>query len=345
MEVPDDTGKWKVGAESNKGGPKYKNHGVLLGLGVKINSDDSRAELGEEPMEQPDDEAVGAAAVRGPEEEEQLSQPPSPDPTPVPRNNRARSKSGAVKGSMALRIYRSFSRAHDDDEDEEDAAGNAVLNAPLTNLDQLYTQARGADVLLKEKVKAWALVSNGLFPIDYVPDEETSNTTQNWSTVAAEVTHMRNNPHAPAFIKWSEAIQDPSKEKYIKWGKIKTVDRAIEKLLRSYKTDVSRLLDVCRQSIVFESIGDLCRCLGSIRGDADIQVVRIKNRMEPSYDSTVSAGYRDVVLNMRITSKRAVHLRVDTHVCELQLMLRDFAEMKHDQGHKRYKQFRDTRGE
>eukprot|EP00961_Rhodomonas_salina_P084674 1137472-Rhodomonas_salina.1 len=37
--------------------------------------------------------------------------------------------------------------------------------------------------------------------------------------------------------------------------------------------------------------------------------------MEPSYDSTVSAGYRDVVLNMRITSKRAVHLRVDTHVC------------------------------
>ena len=101
--------------------------------------------------------------------------------------------------------------------------------------------------------------------------------------------------------------------------------------------DVSRLLDLCRQSIVFDSAADLALCLAAIRADSDVLVVRVKNRMDPHplthsdrscCDSQPVAGYRDVAINLRIRSQAAVRLGLDGHVCELQLLLRAFAELK-----------------
>jgi hypothetical protein len=37
------------------------------------------------------------------------------------------------------------------------------------------------------------------------------------------------------FVKWREASKNPAKARWIKWGKIKTPERAIEKAFRSYK--------------------------------------------------------------------------------------------------------------
>eukprot|EP00960_Hanusia_phi_P023156 684325-Hanusia_phi.AAC.1 len=51
--------------------------------------------------------------------------------------------------------------------------------------------------------------------------------------------------------------------------------------------------------------------------DPELEVVRIKNRLDPGDDSRLSGGYRDVAMNMRLVSERGVEGRV----CELSLRL------------------------
>jgi hypothetical protein len=58
------------------------------------------------------------------------------------------------------------------------------------------------------------------------------------------------------------------------------------------------------------------------------QVLRVKNRFSLGYDSAQSAGYRDVGVNLRICTPSTRALGAAVHVCELQLILRPFAELK-----------------
>ncbi len=87
-------------------------------------------------------------------------------------------------------------------------------------------------------------------------------------------------------------------------------------------------MDLCRQSIVFDRIEDIVQCLETMTNDTEAIVIRVKNRLDHSYDSSLSAGYRDVALNVRIATKDSIELGIETHVCELQLLLRPFAELK-----------------
>jgi hypothetical protein len=66
-------------------------------------------------------------------------------------------------------------------------------------------------------------------------------------------------------------------------GVLKSVDRSVEKLARVYKGNVSLLLDVVRQCIVFQSVTDMLEALRIIKADVDVDVVRIKNRMCKRY--------------------------------------------------------------
>ncbi len=50
--------------------------------------------------------------------------------------------------------------------------------------------------------------------------------------------------------------------------------------------------------------------------------------MDIDYDAAKSAGYRDVLLNMRILSNETAALGIETHICEVQLLLRSFFDMK-----------------
>ena len=56
--------------------------------------------------------------------------------------------------------------------------------------------------------------------------------------------------------------------------------------------------------------------------------MRISNKMDPGFDSRASAGYRDLALNLRLVTPATERLGADTHVCEVQLILREIAELK-----------------
>ncbi len=99
-------------------------------------------------------------------------------------------------------------------------------------------------------------------------------------------------------------------------------------LLCLFWQDVSRLLDLSRQSIVFDSSVDIAACIRAVREDSDAHVVRIKNKLDPSFDAGPYGGYRDVAVNLRLTTPAAICLGLESHVCELQLLLRPFAEFK-----------------
>ena len=58
-----------------------------------------------------------------------------------------------------------------------------------------------------------------------------------------------------------------------------------------------------------------------------IQVVRVKNRYDNARGAA-AGGYRDLSLNLRVTSVEAQELGVDGHVCEVQLILQSFHELK-----------------
>jgi hypothetical protein len=88
------------------------------------------------------------------------------------------------------------------------------------------------------------------------------------------------------------------------------------------------LVDICRQSIVFEDAAGVAACLAAVRADKEVLVLRVKNRLDPNYDATVSAGYRDVAINLRIISTATEKLGIDMHVCEVQLLLLPFALLK-----------------
>jgi hypothetical protein len=99
-------------------------------------------------------------------------------------------------------------------------------------------------------------------------------------------------------------------------------------LRRASRQDPSKLTDICRQTVVFRDLDRLVDCLRAIRDDPEARVLRVKNRLDPAYDSGASAGYRDVALNLQLANAQTGALGVDTHVCELQLLLVPFAELK-----------------
>lgn len=230
-------------------------------------------------------------------------------------------------------------------------------NSPVTSLDQLMNQSYGTDPLLKKKVQFWALHSNGYFPfiekewIPSLPRSETRSKFIRSMSAKGVVAFLARTSKPPGqstmrkYVKWETICNDDNCEQKIKWAKIKTAERCMQKLMRAYRGDVSRLVDITRQSIIFEKVSDIVACLFNIMKDPEIVIERIKNRLDLDYDSRQSAGYRDLALNLRINSQDTKDLGLNTHVCEVQLILRHMAEMKSDDGHKRYVEFRDARAE
>lgn len=116
----------------------------------------------------------------------------------------------------------------------------------------------------------------------------------------------------------------------IVWAALKSPQRAVEKAVRCYDGEVWRLMDVCRQAVIFDAVDDIRRCLALIVADDErgiVRLVRVKNRLAPGYDAGQCAGYRDVALNIRVAApgQEGPGPAALQHICELQLILRPFA--------------------
>eukprot|EP00929_Paragymnodinium_shiwhaense_P001976 TRINITY_DN10217_c0_g1_i6.p1 TRINITY_DN10217_c0_g1~~TRINITY_DN10217_c0_g1_i6.p1 ORF type:complete len:622 (+),score=88.15 TRINITY_DN10217_c0_g1_i6:100-1965(+) len=128
-------------------------------------------------------------------------------------------------------------------------------------------------------------------------------------------------------------------------GRIKQASRAVQKVWRSYNGSPRALVDLVRSSIVCETPEDLLHVLRTIQGDTAARILRIKNRFDLGFDSALSAGYRNLSLNLVIVDADTVAAGAERHICELQLGLREINALKTDGGHRRFVAFRAGRVE
>ena len=132
-------------------------------------------------------------------------------------------------------------------------------------------------------------------------------------------------------------------------SEVKTEGRALQKVFRSYRGDWGRLCDLCRASLVFETVADLCACLLAIGADAELEVVHAgddKMRFREDFDAArKSGGYRDIQLCVRLNSAEARARGVHQHLAEVQLHLAPVIALKSDQGHANYVLRRNLNGQ
>ncbi len=109
------------------------------------------------------------------------------------------------RGSLASRSIQSFHSMFDGTE--------ADTGVRVTSLDQLYFQAHCLQPVLLSKVKSWASASSGCLSVcrDQAGEKQIN------------------------YVKWTDIQADPALSNSIGWAKVKSVERAIEKIVRTYK--------------------------------------------------------------------------------------------------------------
>jgi len=188
------------------------------------------------------------------------------------------------------------------------------LRSRVTSCNQLFCQAAIASLLLSDRLKDWASASQGFFR------ESALSNLFSFRGFAADV--------GSTYVKWNDVRHDAARVQRIHWTPMKRHARCMEKMLRSYDNDPSRLLDIARSSIAFESLSDLTICLEAIWADSSVVVSRVINRMSKDYNADETGGYRDVCINLRLVSPDAQALGAELHVCEVQLILLEFATLR-----------------
>ncbi len=74
---------------------------------------------------------------------------------------------------------------------------------------------------------------------------------------------------------------------------LKPLDRAMAKALLRYDGDASRLLDVCRARVVFDTAAELVECLRLVsRPSAGARIRRIRSSMLPGSEEALAGGFR-----------------------------------------------------
>ena len=167
------------------------------------------------------------------------------------------------------------------------------------------------------------------------------------------------------------SMEMPAVAMWIALGGLKSPARAAEKVLTCYSGDVSRLLDVCRARLVFDSAAGAAACLALVAAAPGVRVVRVRNSLREEHDSWSTAGFRvrargcrrarallrqpsrlagapcafcslcallpsdhgrragrqGLFVNLRFVGPEVLALGAETHVCEVQLLLRPFAAL------------------
>jgi hypothetical protein len=129
---------------------------------------------------------------------------------------------------------------------------------------------------------------------------------------------------------------------------VKTEARALQKVFRTYGGRWWRLSDLCRSSLVFETVPQMAACLRAIGNDDELKVVpsnEIKMRLREDFDAPkLTGGYRDVQLTVLFDNAKTRERGVHRHLAEVQLHLGSILELKSDSGHANYVLRRNLRG-
>ncbi len=190
-----------------------------------------------------------------------------------------------------------------------------------SDLDQLYAQAAGVDRLLRRKILQWLRLTAALLEITHSdiqnpmelgsseclsappPDNERSKMGFDCDQ---QLEMLQGSQAEPIYAGWLDLARNPVLMGRIRWAQLKRIDRATEKVLRTYRGDASKLGDIARQTLIFDSLNDLTECLGVLEADPDVRLVAVKNRYNSEYTADVTAGFRNVSLSLCIISPIAV---------------------------------------
>ncbi len=147
-------------------------------------------------------------------------------------------------------------------------AGTADERRPVVSLDQLYAQALAAATALDRLVAVWAEAGHA------IRDDAGAG------------------PIGPAG-ETLEVFLPPAVRALVRRGLVKLPMRALEKAGTCYRGDVSRVVDVVRARLRFESAAGLLACLERVCGPGSgARVLRIKNSLHDGHDSRSTAGFR-----------------------------------------------------
>jgi len=103
---------------------------------------------------------------------------------------------------------------------------------------------------------------------------------------------------------------------------VKGEERALQKVYRSYKGNFRRLTDLNRCGLCFDSFDQMAACLRAIGAHPDIVVLSMderKMRFNEAYDATLSSGYRDINITVRINTNWTRMQGLAGILCEVQL--------------------------
>jgi len=95
------------------------------------------------------------------------------------------------------------------------------------------------------------------------------------------------------------------------------------------------LVDVIRASIVVDDWHGILRCLQAVRGDFDVEILRIRNRFTATADvPQLWGGYRHIALSVRLLGHG--------HVCEVLVHHRQLCSLRSPEAEGRFHRFRDA---
>ena len=136
---------------------------------------------------------------------------------------------------------------------------------------------------------------------------------------------------------------DEEEGEKLAFSNLKPIDRCLAKIDGCYSGNVSLLIDLCRERIVFGTIQDLTDCLVALSEEEAVEILRIKSTMtKDGCDGQISSGFRFVLVNLRIRTEETIRLCVNGHVCELQLVLLPFAQALNKELHSNYVRCRNS---
>jgi hypothetical protein len=129
---------------------------------------------------------------------------------------------------------------------------------------------------------------------------------------------------------------------------VKGESRALQKVFRTYGEHWWRLSDLCRSSLVFDTVPQMAACLRAIGNDDELVVVpsdNCKMRLRKDFNAAeLTGGYRDVQLTVLLKTNKTREKKTDRHLAEVHLHLAKILELKTAAGHVNYVTRRNLRG-